>query len=776
MKPFQGTINVDVRHSTPDWTPYLPPKAPDNAPNILYIVWDDVGIAGFSCFGNPIIETPNLDRIAQMGLRYTNWHTTALCSPTRSCLLTGRSAHRNNMACITEGANGFPGLSALIPPENGMLSEILVEQGWATYAIGKWHLSPDIESTVASTRRSWPLGRGFERFYGFIGAETNQWYPDLTQDNQLIDQPYLPKDGYHLSKDLTDKAISYIADVKQCAPKKPWFIYLAYGATHAPHHAPQEWIDKYKGKFDMGYEKFRELTLEKMKALEIVPENTELSPLNPWPVNEVIIEGDYVRPWETLSLDEKKLFCKMAEVYAGYLSYTDHEIGRLLDYLEETKQLENTIFVSVSDNGASAEGSPNGSVNENKFFNNWPDDLQENLKNIDKLGSPDTYNHYPTGWAAAFNTPYKMFKRYSLEGGIADACIISWPKAMKEVAGQVRDQYHHATDIMPTILNLCGITPPNQIKGVSQSSFDGVSMAYTFDKPDAPDQRKTQYYAMLGTRAIYHDGWKAVARHAPLSGKGNFHSDEWELYHVENDRTEMHNLADKHPDKLRELIDLWFIEAGKHNVLPLDDRSPFEQMSLERPSEAEITRDRFIYYPNTSPVPNNIAVDLRGRDFLTVIKLDEVNDDVNGIIFAQGSRFGGQVLFIQHRKLIYINNFIGIEEQVIQSNELLPTGNVNIELLFKKESMDERYTTHGKLKMFVNEKPVAEGALKIQPGKYSLAGEGLCIGFDNADPVSKQYDVPFPFKGGVIKFVAFDVSGKPISNLTHDFARLMARD
>ncbi|MBY0545525.1 MAG: arylsulfatase [Gammaproteobacteria bacterium] len=776
MKPFQGTVNVDIRESQADWTPYLPPKAPENAPNVLYIVWDDVGIAGFNCFGNPVIETPNMDRIAKLGLRYSNWHTTALCSPTRSCLLTGRSAHHNNMACITEAANGFPGLSALIPPENGMLSEILVEHGWATYALGKWHLSPDIESTVASTRRSWPLGRGFERFYGFIGAETNQFYPDLMQDNQPVEQPYLPNEGYHLSKDLTEKAISYIADVQQCTPNKPWFLYLAYGATHAPHHAPQEWIDKYKGKFDMGYEAFRELTLKKMKQLQIIPENTELPPLNPWPVGEVIIEGDYVRPWNDLNEDEKKLFCRMAEVYAGFLSYTDHQIGLLLNHLEETGQLENTIIVAVSDNGASAEGSPNGSVNENKFFNNWPDDLQENLNNIDKLGSPDTYNHYPTGWAAAFNTPYKMFKRYSLEGGIADACIISWPKAMTDVAGQVRDQYHHATDIVPTVLNLCGIEPPKHIKGVQQSDFDGITMDYSFKNAHVDSARKTQYYAMLGTRAIYHDGWKAVARHAPLSGKGNFHQNTWELYHLTEDRTELCNLADKYPEKLHELINLWFVEAGRNNVLPLDDRSPFEQMSVERPTEANSDQDRFIYYPHTSPVPNNIAVDLRGRDFGIEISLNEVSSTAEGILFAQGSRFGGQALFVQNHRLIYVNNFIGIEEQIFESSIPLPEGNVKIELLFAKKSMDERYVTYGDLKLSINGQIVNQAALRMQPGKYSLTGEGLCIGRDSADPVSVRYNPPFAFKGGVIKSVIFDVSGKPISDLQKDFARMLAKD
>ena len=481
-KPFQGTINVDIRDSEPDWTPFEPPRAPDGAPNVLYIVLDDVGFSAMSCYGGPI-DTPNIDRIAAAGVRYTQWHTTALCSPTRSSLLTGRNHTRNSMACITEAAIGFPNASGTIPPENGMLPEILGEAGWNTYMVGKWHLCPTDEMNLASTRRNWPTGRGFERWYGFLGAETNQWYPDLVYDNHMVDQPSLPEDGYHLTDDITDKALEFIKDAKAIVPEKPFFLYYAPGACHAPHHAPKEWSDKFKGRFDMGYEAMREQTLARQKELGLVPADTELPPINPigtpdtrtGPDGKPFPPLDYTRPWASLNDDEKRLFARMAEVYAGFLAHADHHIGRLLDSLEESGELDNTIVVVVSDNGASGEGGPDGSVNEMKFANGVAEDLAENLAKLDVLGTPATYNHYTNGWAMAFNTPFKMWKRYEFNGGTCDPCIISWPAGVK-ARGELREQYHHAIDIVPTLLDLLGVEPPEAIKGHTQAPFDGVSM------------------------------------------------------------------------------------------------------------------------------------------------------------------------------------------------------------------------------------------------------------------------------------------------------------
>jgi arylsulfatase A-like enzyme len=557
--PFKGVINVDIRDSEPDWAPFEPPRAPDGAPSVLFIVLDDVGFSAMSCYGGPI-ETPNIDRIVAGGVRYTQWHTTALCSPTRSCLLTGRNHTRNSMACITEAAIGFPNASGTIPPENGMLSEILGERGWNTYMVGKWHLCPTDEMNLAATRRNWPTGRGFERWYGFLGAETNQWYPDLVYDNHPVHQPRLPEAGYHLTEDLTDKAIEFIKDAKAIASEKPFFLYYAPGACHAPHHAPKEWIEKFKGRFDMGYEAIREQTLARQKELGIVPADTELPPINPigTPDTRMGPDGlpfpalDYTPPWNELGEEEKRLFARMAEVYAGFLAHADHHIGRLLDYLEESGQLENTLVILVSDNGASGEGGPTGSVNEMKFANGIADDLAENIAKLDDLGGTKTYNHYANGWAMAFNTPFKMWKRYEFNGGTSDPCILSWPAG--KARGEIRNQYFHAIDIAPTILNLLGVESPETIKGHTQTPFDGVSMRDTIDDASAPSARQTQFYSMLGSRSIWHEGWKAVTTHPTIAGWGHFNDDEWELYNTDVDRAEVNNLAAENPEKVRELV------------------------------------------------------------------------------------------------------------------------------------------------------------------------------------------------------------------------------
>ncbi|MCW2523565.1 MAG: arylsulfatase, partial [Frankiales bacterium] len=450
---FSGVVSQDVRDSTPDWRPYEQVKARSGAPNVVYIVLDDVGFAALSCYGG-MIDTPNIDRIAERGVRYSEWHTTALCSPTRSCLLTGRNHTTNGMACITEGAAGFPNGNGHIPPECATLAEVLVERGYSTAAVGKWHLTAEDEMNMASTKSNWPTGRGFERFYGFLGAETNQWYPDLVHDNHPVQQPYSPEEGYHLSVDITDQAISYIDDVKAIAPDRPVFLYYAPGCAHAPHHAPREWIEKYKGRFDAGYEQARETMLDKQKELGIVSPDTELPPVNPLgdpkrvigPNGEPFPALDVTTRWADMTPQEQALSARMAEVYAGFLSHGDAQIGRLVDHLEAIGQLDNTIIVVVSDNGASGEGGPNGSVNEMLFMNGIPDTMANNMTALDELGGTKTYNHYSTGWAMAFNTPFKMWKRYaSFEGGTADPCIISWPAGIK-AKGEIREQYHHAID------------------------------------------------------------------------------------------------------------------------------------------------------------------------------------------------------------------------------------------------------------------------------------------------------------------------------------------
>jgi len=783
-EPFRGLVNMDIRESVPDWSPYEQPKASPGTPNVLYIVLDDVGFGALGCYGG-MIDTPNIDRVAAAGLRFTQWHTTALCSPTRSCLLTGRNHTTNGMACITEAAVGFPNANGHIPAECATVAEMLVDHGFSTSALGKWHLTAEDEMNLASTRRSWPLGRGFDRFYGFLGAETNQWYPDLVHDNHPVDQPRSPEEGYHLTVDLTDKAIEHINDVKTIAPDRPFLLYFAPGAAHAPHHVPREWADRYRGRFDAGYEAARVEILARQKSLGIVPQNTELPPINPLgtPENRTGPGGkpfpplDYTKPWDGLSADEQRLFARMAEVYAGFLSHADAQIGRLLDYLEETEQLDNTIVVIVSDNGASGEGGPDGSVNECKFMNGIPDDLATNLAMIDELGSPKTYNHYPTGWAMAFNTPFKMWKRYSFNGGTSDPCIISWPAGIA-ARGEVRDQYHHAIDIVPTLLDCVGVEQPQQVKGVSQIPVQGVSMRYSFDAATIPSARKTQFFAMLGTRGIWHEGWKAVTTHPALSGWSNYAQDTWELYHTEEDRSELHDLAAEQPDRLTELVGLWFYEAGVNHAFPLDDRSALEIILTPRPQLVP-PRNRYVFRSGGAEVPESIAPNVRNRSYTIAAQVDLSQPGAYGVLFAHGSRFGGHSLYIKDNRLHYVYDFVGITEQQVIATEDLPTGeNLLLSASFVKEAENPPGVAEGTLSLWYGDRKVGESRIKTQPGKFAIAGEGLCIGRDSGEPVTDDYpgQSPWAFTGGILHRVAIDVSGDPYLDLEREAVAMLARE
>ncbi len=778
-KTFQGVINIDDRDSTPDWSPYLQPVAPPGSPSVLYIVLDDVGFSAMQPWGG-LIDTPNINRLAANGLTYTNWHTTALCSPTRSSLLTGRNHTTNGMACIAEATTGFPNANGHIPFECATIAEVLGDQGWNTYMLGKWHLVAADEMNMASTKRNWPVGRGFERYYGFLGGETNQWYPDLIYDNHPVEQPSLPEDGYHLTVDLTDKAIEFIKDAKTIAPDKPFFMYFCPGATHAPHHAPKEWIEKYKGKFDMGYEAYREIVFENQKKMGVMPQDAVLSPLNPY-AEETSVDGkpwnpvDVVRPWDSLSDDEKALFRRMAEVYAGFLSHTDHEIGRLLAYLEDSGQLENTIIVLVSDNGASGEGGPNGSVNENKFFNGIPDTMEENLQYLDELGSTATYNHYPVGWAWAFNTPFKMWKRYNFEGGVADPMVISWPKGIK-ASGEVRDQFCHATDIVATMYDCLGIELPEEVKGFQQIPLEGVSIRSTFEDADAPTPKETGFFSMLGSRAIWHKGWKAVSVHPTISGWGHFDQDRWELYDTEKDRTEMNDLAPENPAKVQEMINLWFHAAGLYNGLPLLDKTAVEVLADPTRPQVAPPRDRYVYYPGTAEVPETAAVNIRNRSYSIAVEVRVDTKEASGVLFSHGARFGGHSLYVKDGKLKYVYNFVGSNEQMIESTKEIPTGDLILGVSFDKES--DTMPTTGTVSLFINDEKVGEGEIMTQPGNFSLVGEGLNVGKDGGEPVTSDYSGPHPYQfiGGTIKEVIVDVSGDQYIDLEMEALAMMKRE
>ena len=779
---FQGKIELDIRDSEPDWGPYAAPTAHDGAPNVLYVVWDDTGIATWDCFGG-LVQMPAMSRVAERGVRLSQFHTTALCSPTRASLLTGRNATTVGMAIIEEFTEGFPGYNGRIPAETALLSEVLAERGWNTYCVGKWHLTPLEESNLASTKRHWPLSRGFERFYGFMGGETDQWYPDLVYDNHPVAPPATPEEGYHLSKDIADKTIEFIRDAKVIAPDKPWFSYVCPGAGHAPHHVFKEWADKYAGKFDMGYEKYREIVLDNQKKMGIVPADTELSPINPYldvkgPNGEPWPLQDTVRPWDSLNDEEKKLFCRMAEVFAGFLSYTDDQLGRVLDYLEESGQLDNTIIVVISDNGASGEGGPNGSVNEVKFFNGYIDTAEESMRFYDNLGGTDTYNHYPIGWAMAFNTPYKLYKRYaSHEGGIADTAIISWPNGIS-AHGEVRDNYVNVCDITPTVYDLLGIAPPETVSGVAQKPLDGVSFKAALEDSKASTGKETQFYTMLGTRGIWHEGWFANTVHAATpSGWSHFDKDRWELYHIEADRSQCHDLAGKEPERLEEMKKLWFAEAGKYNGLPLADMNILETLMRSRPYLAG-DRTTFTYYPNTAEVGIGAAVEIRGQTFSVLAEVTVDTTGAEGVIFKQGGAHGGHVLFIQDGRLHYIYNFMGEEEQKISSSGAAPMGKHVFGVRFVRGgTVEGSHTPLGEATLFIDEAAVGSLAdMKVHPGTFGLAGAGLSVGRNSGSAVSSSYKAPYAFSGGTIQQVVVDVSGKPYEDVEKELALAFAKD
>ncbi|WP_448494226.1 sulfatase-like hydrolase/transferase [Mycolicibacterium thermoresistibile] len=782
MADFGGKIELDIRDSEPDWGPFAAPTAPEGAPNILYVVWDDVGIGTWDCFGG-LVEMPTMSRIAEQGVRLSQFHTTALCSPTRAALLTGRNPTTVGMATIEEFTDGFPNCSGRIPVDTGLISEVLAEHGWNTYCVGKWHLTPLEESNMAATKRHWPVSRGFERFYGFLGGETDQWYPDLVHDNHPVAPPATPEDGYHLSKDLADKTIEFIRDAKVIAPDKPWFTYLCPGAGHAPHHAPRDWADRYAGRFDMGYERYREVVLENQKKLGIVPPDTELPPINPYqdvkgPHGEPWPLQDTVRPWDSLSDAEKRLFCRMAEVFAGFLSYTDHQIGRVLDYLEESDQLDNTLIVVLSDNGASGEGGPDGSVNEVKFFNGYVDTVEESMRFYDQLGGPQTYNHYPTGWAMAFNTPYKLFKRYaSHEGGIADPAIISWPNGIT-ARDAVCDRYINVVDVTPTVYELIGLTPPDTVRGVRQRPLEGVSFRAALADPDADTGKRTQFYSMLGTRGIWSDGWFANTVHAASpAGWSNFDADRWELYHLESDRSQSRDLAAEHPEKLEELKQLWFDEAAKYNGLPLGDLNLFETLGRWRPHLSR-GRTSYTYYPGTAEVGLGAAVDIRGQSFTVLADVTVDAADAQGVIVKHGAGHGGYVLFLQDGRLHFVYNFMGEEEQRVSSADPIPAGRHILGVSYHRTgTVDGSHTPLGEVALYVDGTVVATRPdVRAHPANFGLAGGGIAVGRNTGQPVSSAYRAPFAFTGGSIAKVVVDISGTPYRDVEREAAMAFARD
>lgn len=795
-----GEIDENVRTSTSNWDDFSPKVAPDSAPNILFILYDDTGFGAWSPYGGSI-KMPTMDSLAADGLVYTQWHTTALCSPTRSTIMTGRNHHLNGMASITETADGFPGANGRLPDNCMPFAELLQNSGYSTFWVGKNHNVPEVDVASGGYRGSWPCQMGFDRFYGFLGGETNNWYPDLVSDNHFIEAPYTPEEGYHLSKDLTFQAIKMLRDQNSSNPNKPWYMWFCPGANHAPHHCPDSSANMYRddSTFAAGYDVYREDVLERMVERGILPNVDTVTALNFLPQN-VANPSDYVTPWDELSPSNQELFIRMAEVYAGFSTYTDYQIGQIIDYLKESGQYENTIILYAADNGASGEGTPNGSVNENKFFNGYPDDSTENMLYLDTLGSTETYNHFPTGWAAAFSSPFKMFKRYSqFAGGTNDPLVISWPKYIKkeELTSNIRHQYHHSVDIVPTLIDAINyavndtsfIKMPKVYQGVPQKELSGQSMFYTFAndiEPDDSTQKKVQYYCMLGTRGVWKNGWKAVALHAPTSGKSGFNTDEWELYHVDKDRSENYNLADSFPQILEHLKNEWYKQAAINNVLPLDDRAAEEMFLVERPNP-EPARHKYRYYPKTTAVPEGVAVNIRSRSYRIKATVT-VTDSTRGVIFAHGSRFGGHTMYIQGGQLNYLYNFLGVstKQYKITVDEKLADGKYIFKAHFQRNPLfkdpDSIGISQGRLTLSVYTSDGKElinsssAIIQTQPAKFTLSGDGLCIGYDSADPITQYEDEKGVFKNGRIKYVDVLVSGNPIINHKAEAKRAMMRE
>jgi arylsulfatase A-like enzyme len=716
---FGGRIGRTLADSTPWWPPQ--PRPAEGTPNVVIVVFDDVGFAHFNRYGSTI-DTPNLDRLADGGLRFVNFHTTALCSPTRACLLTGRNHHAVGMRAISNFDTGFPNMRGAIPRSAATLAELLREQGFGTYMVGKWHLAPMHETGPAGPFHHWPLARGFDRFYGFLQGETDQFRPELVHDQHYVDPPATPEQGYHLTEDLIDHAIGFANDHVSAAPDRPFFTYLAFGACHAPHQAPADFLAKYRGRFDEGWDVMRERWFERQKAMGVVPPDTVLPPRNPG-----------VKAWAELSDNERRFAARLQEAFAAFLDHTDHHLGRYIDALQTLGQLDNTIFIAMSDNGASQEGGATGVMDGMRYYNGLREDVDAAMARLDAAGGPESHTNYPWGWAMAGNTPLKRYKQNTHAGGVRDPFIVHWPRRISETGG-IRRQFHHVTDVAPTILELLGLQAPRVHQGVEQMAMHGVSMAYTLEAgaADAPTTKRSQYFEMFGHRGIWHEGWKAVCYHEPGQ---SYDSETWELYHADADASEAHDLAARHPEKLRELIERWWAEAGRHGVLPLDDRRGGELFKTAQFRGNTARRNRFVYHPPVSRHSADVAPPTGNRSFS--ILADCTLTGTQGAILARGSANGGYVLFVQDRHLVFDHNFFHAHTRV-RSTRPLPAGpcvaGVRVDRVGKA----------GTATLLIDGADC--GTAEIPAMAVMPSSTGMDVGRSMA-PICPDYQVPFPFEG-----------------------------
>jgi arylsulfatase len=728
-RPWTG---LTPEQSTPG--DFALPHPEKGAPNVVLVVLDDTGFAQLGCFGSGI-ETPHIDRLAANGLRYNRFHVTALCSPTRACLLTGRNPHAVGMGFLADMPTAYPGYTGRIPKSAATMPRLLRDAGYNTFAVGKWHLVPSGERSHAGPFDRWPLGFGFERYYGFLQGDTNQWSPNLVRDNQYVDPPAAPEDGYHLTEDLADTAIRYVQDQKHAAPDRPFFLYFPLGAMHAPHHVAPEWVEPYRGRFDGGWERWREEVFARQVEAGIVPEGTVLSERPSW-----------VQDWDALSDDERRVYARFQEVFAGFLTHTDAQIGRVVSFLEEIGELDNTLVMLVSDNGTSAEGGLTGTFNEHRFTLALPDTTEENLARLDEFGGFRSYNHYPWGWAWAGNTPLRLWKRYTWLGGIRTPLIVHWPDGFS-ARGEVREQFVHAIDLMPTVLDVCGVVPPVTHDGVTQQPIDGASIKDTFDDAGAPSPRGVQHFEMLGSRSIVYDDWKATTDHVSqgvvdeerlLEGSRDFDTDQWALFNLGDDFAEANDVAEANPEVLARLREVWLVEAARNQVLPLVDGLVARfTAALPAPNP---TASRCVYRPTGSPVPDDSVPRLFGGFRLTAAV--DAGDRPEGVLCAMGDWTNGFAFYVRDGRLVFALNRAG-DLRVVRGSAPVPAGAHRLVCHYLADAGNGPSVT-----LLHDDDVVASVTLDVGvPMFWQHGGTALSLGRDRGFPVCDEYAVPFPWNG-----------------------------
>jgi arylsulfatase A-like enzyme len=745
---FPGNVGRTYLDSDPPQFPQ-PVQAPKGAPNVVLILIDDAGFGQFSTFGGSV-PSPTMDKLAAEGLRYNSFHTTALCSPTRAALITGRNHHSAATGVIGETATGYDGYTTVLPRNTGTVGEVLRQNGYMTAWIGKNHNTPVWEASAAGPFDRWANGLGFDYFYGFNGGDMNHWNPVLYENRNLVPASSDPK--YYLTTDLADHAIAWVRKVKSIAPDRPFLLYVAPGATHAPHQVPQDWIDQFKGKFDMGWDKYREETIERQKRLGVIPANSKLTE-----------RSAGLPAWDSLNADQKRLYARMIEVFAAYGAECDYEMGRIIDAVKQLPDAANTVFIYIAgDNGSSAEGGIEGSINENLFFNGFSEKWQDNLKFIDELGGPKHFNHFPAAWAHAMDTPFQWTKQVASHfGGTRNPMIVSWPARIKDRGG-LRQQFMHVIDVVPTLYEVIGITPPTELNGIPQKPIEGISFAYTFNDAQAKERHTTQYFELGANRGLYHDGYMASALSFQpwQSVRTGFDPDKqkWELYNISEDFSQANDLAAANPQKLRELQDLWWAEAAKYNVLPLDWRAT-ERMNAELMGRPSLAGDRktFTYYPGQVALPGEAAPRILNKSWTLTADIEVPEGGVEGMIVTHGGLEGGYGLYVRDSKPQFVYNYLSLERYDIASTAPLPKGKVQIKVNFAYGGKPGELGKGATVTMTVNGSKVAEGELpKTIPQQISI-GEGLDIGEDIGSPVDFTYKPPFPFTGKIEK-VTVDVT------------------